>query len=266
VNITLGGLGQRTSRETLCRLRDEIEAVLANCAQTVQLFRRSLSFPPLPAPHYLALRTGELTFSGQDLQLDALPAIRVGAYREALSEWVVPHSRAKSAQVAGAVPTVGALARLNLAPPSGGPVEELYRELHGELLGQDMRANALAQALELYHSALASCRLVEELLQHDPADTGRPPRIGAAPGCGTAACEAPRGVLIHSYSFDAAGICTAADVVTPTSLNQLALEESLWALAQALEGVEPGVLTAALERLVRCFDPCISCAVHLVQL
>lgn len=266
VNITLGGLGQRSSRDTLCRLRDAIEAVLPVCTDTLQLFRQSFPFPPLPAPHYLAVETGESAFSGRELMQDSLPAIPVDGYREAITEWAVPHSHAKSSRVKGVVPTVGALARLNLAPPAGGPVEELYREVRGAVAGQDLRANALAQALELYGSALAARDLVEELLQHDPADTGRPPVVTPAAGSGSAACEAPRGVLIHGYRFDASGLCCAADVITPTSLNQQALEDNLLALAKGLEGAEPAVLVASLERLVRCFDPCISCAVHLVQL
>ncbi|GFO69207.1 hydrogenase/sulfur reductase subunit alpha [Geomonas limicola] len=265
VNITLGGLGRRTSRDTLQRLADGIEEILPSCLQALQLFRRSLPFPPLPTPHYLALATAPHSFTGEEFQLDALPGMPVSRYREVVSEWTVPHSHAKSARVAGMVPTVGALARLNLSQ-AALPGEEPLREALVEVQGQDIRANALAQAIELCRSALAARLLVEELLEHDPADTGRPPHLTPAAGSGTAAYEAPRGVLIHSYSFDASGSCTAADVITPTSLNHLALEENLWALAQALDGSEPALLTGSLERLVRCFDPCISCAVHLVQL
>ncbi|GFO60332.1 cytosolic NiFe-hydrogenase subunit alpha [Geomonas silvestris] len=266
VNITLGGVGRRASRDTLYRLRDGIESVLPICTDTVQLFRQGFPFPPLSAPHYLAVQTGESAFSGRALTLESLPGIPVAGYREAISEWPVEHSHAKSARVRGLVPTVGALARLNLAPPAGGPVGELFKEVGGAVTGQDLRGNALAQALELYQSALAARDLVEELLEYDPADTGSPPVLTPAAGSGSAACEAPRGVLIHGYSFDASGLCRAADVITPTSLNQLALEENLLALAHGMEGAEPAVLVAALERLVRCFDPCISCAVHLVQL
>ena len=94
-----------------------------------------------------------------------------------------------------------------------------------------------------------------------------PPKRAPRKGAGTAAIEAPRGALIHSYAFDASGRCRAADIVTPTAINQAAMEQDLLALAQTMGGAaDERELTAALERLVRAYDPCISCAVHLIKI
>ena len=83
---------------------------------------------------------------------------------------------------------------------------------------------------------------------------------------GSSVIEAPRGVLIHSYGFDSRGICTHADIITPTAINQAAIERDLLILATQMEGADDHQLTFALERLVRAYDPCISCAVHLLRL
>jgi len=266
VNITLGGLGKRLSDETLDQLRDELDAVLPSCAETWRLFADAYPPTSLPTPAYMAVAPTGSAFSGPALCLKDAAGFPVPDYRSHITEEVLATSHAKSAFVQGAAPCVGALARLNLNAPLTGPVAALFDGLHQELEGADMHRNPLAQALELYQTALWSRDLLDRLAAVERSDTGkaRVPPPGA--GQGSAACEAPRGVLLHSYSFDAGGICTGADVITPTSLNQAALSADLDALARVLEGAEPQVLVAKLEHLIRCYDPCISCAVHLVQL
>jgi len=265
VNITLGGLGQRIARDPLLRLVDELDAILPACAGAWRLFRSPFDFPPLPAPNYLALTEGALPFSGEQFRMRDGRGFSVESYRDFITEVVVPHSHAKNARVLGLSPNVGALARLNLGSRLGAAAGEIFETVRAEIIGRDMRVNALAQAIELYQAALSARKLVGELLEIGKDGAGN---LAAAPrsGQGSAACEAPRGVLIHSYAFDGAGNCIGADVITPTSLNQEALAGDLLALARALEGDEPPVMVGALERLVRSYDPCISCAVHLVRL
>jgi len=265
VNLVLGGVGRRIPRDALLLLRDEIDAVLPACGEAYRLFSSPEHFPPLPPPDYLALRESGVPFSGERLLTGGGESFPVARYREFVAERVVAHSHAKNARVLGRPPLVGALSRLNLGCELAAGPAELFREFQGELLGRDMRANALAQAIELYQAALRARALVQELLQLGREGAGNRP-VAPGAGRGTAACEAPRGVLIHSYGFDAAGVCVEADVVTPTSLNQEALSGDLLALARALGGADGELLSGALERLVRSYDPCISCAVHLVRL
>jgi sulfhydrogenase subunit alpha len=84
-------------------------------------------------------------------------------------------------------------------------------------------------------------------------------------GRGTAITEAPRGLLIHSYTYDDQGRITAADVVTPTALNAASLEMHLrQAVTQCAER-EEAVISRRLEMIARAYDPCISCSVHLLR-
>ena len=264
VNMTLGGLGKRIPGDALKLLRDELDAVLPACAGAYRLFRPAFDFPPLAKPNYLALEQAGVPFSGRLLRMHDGGSFPVDRYRDFIAEEVVSHSHAKNALVLGQSPCVGALARLNLGGRLAGGAREIFAAVQGEIIGQDIRGNALAQAIELYQAAQRSRELVDELLGIG-ADAGKQ-AVTPRGGEGSAACEAPRGVLIHSYGFDAAGICTRADVITPTSLNQRALSGDLLALARALEGEESERMVGALERLIRSYDPCISCAVHLVRL
>lgn len=68
------------------------------------------------------------------------------------------------------------------------------------------------------------------------------PFVEPRQGTGIAAIEAPRGTLIHCYHFDSRGVCTAADIITPTAINQAAMERDLFTAAQELDGAEDAEL------------------------
>ncbi len=54
----------------------------------------------------------------------------------------------------------------------------------------------------------------------------------------------------------------SADVVTPTSINQRVMAAQI--MADLADEQDHARLMAGAERIVRAYDPCISCAVHLV--
>ena len=142
---------------------------------------------------------------------------------------------------------------------------QAFRDSAKLLMGKDIHANNLAQAVELVHALERSLEIIDILLLAGFARE-EPVAITLRKGSGTGLIEAPRGTLIHSYSFDSQGFCTAADVVTPTAINQAAMERDLFLVAKQLENADEEAMTAALERLVRAYDPCISCAVHVVRM
>jgi len=187
-------------------------------------------------------------------------------YKEKLGEKVVAHSNAKSSGIKEKPVIVGALARLNLGMHLLPKAALAFQESRDRIVDQEIYANNLAQAIELIHAVERSLEIIEILIERD-FSRELPPKRAPRKGAGTAAIEAPRGALIHSYAFDASGRCRAADIVTPTAINQAAMEQDLLALAQTMGGAaDERELTAALERLVRAYDPCISCAVHLIKI
>jgi sulfhydrogenase subunit alpha len=76
--------------------------------------------------------------------------------------------------------------------------------------------------------------------------------------------EAPRGLLVHHYVLDDGGRVARADIVTPTAINQEAMAAQI--LADLQEVTDEALLASRAEQIVRAFDPCISCAVHLVRI
>ncbi|HBA89485.1 MAG TPA: hydrogenase [Geobacter sp.] len=265
VNIIPGGLGRRIGKEQLLLLRSELEAILPSCKEAFRLFRTPFPFPELPKPHCMALAPSAAVPAARRLVFCDGHSFPVSDYRDEICEEVIPHSHAKRARVLGADPTVGALARLTLQPCPAAGADEMLRSAREEIIGKDIRGNNVAQAIELWQAVARALELIDRLVELG-AKGGGNVKILPRRGRGSAACEAPRGVLIHSYDFDQEGICTGADVITPTSLNQGALARDLLALGRGMDAEDDLRLTTAMERLVRCYDPCISCSVHLLRL
>jgi coenzyme F420-reducing hydrogenase alpha subunit len=83
---------------------------------------------------------------------------------------------------------------------------------------------------------------------------------------GHGASEAPRGTLYHRYAIDHEGLITEAHIVPPTSQNQLSIEDDLRAYVVGRTQLSDSQLQWELEQAIRCYDPCISCATHFLDL
>ncbi|MCM8763277.1 MAG: nickel-dependent hydrogenase large subunit, partial [Candidatus Omnitrophica bacterium] len=91
-------------------------------------------------------------------------------------------------------------------------------------------------------------------------------KIKYRPNTGIGCVEVPRGSLFHEYTIDDTGHITAANCVIPTNQNMGNLEEDMRKLVPELLGRHSREeITQALEMLARAYDPCISCATHLLD-
>ncbi len=192
--------------------------------------------------------------------------IPVAALRDVAPERAVPHSHAKHTTLDGRPFMVGALARLAVnrdrLPPQG---EDLIDALGLELPSRDPMDNNKAQAIELALDVDRALELVDALLDGGDLDQEPTPAVRPRAGKAVVVTEAPRGLLLHAYTYDADGFITAADVITPTAFNAASVEDH-FRLAIERDGVaDPDSLTHTLEMIARAYDPCISCSVHLVR-
>ena len=86
-------------------------------------------------------------------------------------------------------------------------------------------------------------------------------------GQGVGAAEVPRGLLLHDYSVDSSGHIDGANLIIPTGQNLANIEEDMRAFVPRLleSGLNREEMTLQLEMLVRAYDPCISCATHMLK-
>jgi sulfhydrogenase subunit alpha len=218
-------------------------------------FERETVYVSLRHPDYYALYDGDIVSSKGDSVADQ-------RYEEALREYTVSHSTAKHAQWRGETYAVGALARVN---NNWGQLRPEAQEAMGALglkpPCSNPFMNTVAQVVELAHCMEDSIGLIDEILARGLSEDGAV-EVRPRAGRGAGAVEAPRGLLVHDYTYDERGRCTKANCVIPTGQNLSNLDADMQAyLAQIADRPEEEI-RLGLEMLVRSYDPCISCSVH----
>jgi coenzyme F420-reducing hydrogenase alpha subunit len=191
--------------------------------------------------------------------------VAAAEYRSLTNERAAPHSHAKHSSFNGRPFMVGSLARLAAnSDMLAGRAAEVIRKLGLTLPSDNPMDNNKAQAVELIFDVEYALGTVERLLSEGLKEE---PRVRVRPraGAGIAVTEAPRGSLIHSYTYDEEGRITAADVITPTALNAASIENHIRHVVEQSAEKEVPALTRKIEMTVRAYDPCISCSVHLIR-
>ncbi|MBV5338964.1 MAG: nickel-dependent hydrogenase large subunit [Deltaproteobacteria bacterium] len=251
-NLIVGGVGEVPGSEKMQHLKDQLAGVRDDVTASIA-YVSGLNdiLPPLSMHPACAVSGGPPLFG--NCLVTSTETIAANSAAAWLDEQVEASTHAKVSRFGGKAPfLVGPLARLTLAMPAA------YAHYFTDT---SIRSATKARVIEL-QLAVERAQLLVDLLLNDGLEKEQPVVAIAAQGEGTSVMEAPRGVLLHSYRFDDRGVCRAADIITPTSINQGAIALSLKELIVAMDGAEYEQIRAAAEILVRCYDPCISCAVH----
>ena len=266
-NATAGGFGKFPTKFELLEIKKEAEESLAfMLAATdivgelkipVHLEEETVFVCCNPADNKFGFWSDELIFSDGTI----LPSIK---YKENLIERVVPHSFAKRSLYKGKPFTVGALARLNcIGKRLKGKAGKYYKKYKNDRWLKNPLFNNLAQAIEIIYCLERIPELVDILLKLPDPEFEKPTR---KKGRGVGTVEAPRGLLVHDYSCEA-GYVTDANIITPTAYNLDDIEKYIGNAALNLnkQGKNESQIAFELEKIARAYDPCISCATHLVR-
>ncbi len=120
----------------------------------------------------------------------------------------------------------------------------------------------VSRALEVVHAFEEALSIVGQYQSCDP------PRMAytAREAEGAWATEAPRGLIYHRYRITQDGMIGLAKIVPPTSQNQRQIELDLRDYLPQVLTADDSATGIACEKLIRCYDPCISCATHFLKL
>jgi coenzyme F420-reducing hydrogenase alpha subunit len=268
ISYQAGGMGYWPSAAELAALRDKLGAARPDIAATVELFA-TLTWPDVSrATGGLAALHDDRSYPlmGGELHSSSGKVFARRAYREAMQEYLVEHSAAKHAKGQDGTFRVGALPRFNLASERLHPAaQEAARRLG---LAPGLTNPFLytpAQVVEAVHAFEEALVLIDALLA-DPSPEERAPVTRPRGGDGVGVCEVPRGTLIHDYTIGADGRIIRANCIIPTGQNLASIEEDLRAFVPGIAEKPKAEIAHFAEMLVRAYDPCISCAVHLVDL
>jgi len=186
-------------------------------------------------------------------------------YRELVEHVVLPYSQASAYQYKGDSYMVGALARMNIARDKLHPkTKESCQSALALFPSTNIFHNNLAQAIEIMHSVDESI----DLLKNNPIVQEDLVKMPYREATGIGVIEAPRGALYHKIHVGADGKIMDGEVIVPTGQNQINIEEDCGRLVEDLvaKGVtDVEAITFELEKLIRAYDPCMSCAAHFLK-
>jgi sulfhydrogenase subunit alpha len=271
VNAVLGGFGRVPSVDQVIGLRSGLLQAVIDADTVIDLIA-SLSATDFCHSDtlYAALRSPSLDsyYSGDEVMVMSngnRAIVHANDYRSLTNERSVPHSHAKHSTFRGNPFMVGSLARLTVNPRRlTGKLAVAMKRLKLQLPSDNPMDNNKAQALELINDLERSLEIIEHLLRDGIKDEPAMP-VHPRAGTGSAITEAPRGLLIHSYTYDDEGRIVSADVLTPTSLNAASIELHLRRAVEQCADRDEAVISKRLQMIARAYDPCISCSVHLVR-
>jgi len=259
VNPVVGGVAYRPQRQILSDLLDGLETWQKKWPAISDEFIAVARFPGAKTVAGIPLATGRaegFSLGGDTLWLYHGGIIPASDYRKLLAEEACAESYAKQSSFDDGPLLVGALARARLAEAKGMPC--------GPVLEQEgIYANNIAQISEIGWALGRARELVETILHARDKEDLQVKISQPEGGVGTAVMEAPRGLLVHQYVIDEWGYVAAADVVTPTAINQRTIKDQI--LADLVDEMDIEQMRLVTEQIVRAFDPCISCAVHLLE-
>ena len=264
-----GGFTQIPSSHELLALREKlINEGLPDAIATVETMQSLASaIPQFHRPtEYISLKNDtDYAFYDGEICSSDVGNTAVENYLGITNEFVVTHSTSKHAKHNRGAYMVGALARWNNnhsqltdRAKSAARSMGLTPDCHNPYM------ITIAQVVEIIHCIEESIRIIECLtdlgLNHE-----RPKQTPTRFGRGISATEVPRGILFHDYTYDVQGRIIAANCVIPTGQNLANIDADMQKLVpEIVEKTEPEIVHA-LEMLVRAYDPCISCSVHILD-
>ena len=266
LGAVVGGFAMTPDLNELKNLKKRLEAARPDLETVVKLFQtlklpdfeRETEYIALRDPRDYALYQGDIASSDSN----TLPP---SSYLEVTNEFCVPWSTAKYTRHNRDSYMVGALARFNLNSKQLLPqARKAAGDLGLSAPNHNPYAITLAQVVETVHVLEDSINIIDHLLALGLKDELPLVKVKAGRGVGTV--EAPRGLLIHDYTFDEKGVLTKANCIIPTNQNHNNIQKDLEKLVPPLLKLPEDEIKLKMEMLVRSYDPCISCSTHALKI
>lgn len=265
VGVRAGGFYHAPDEQEVTRLlerfkaarQEAVDLVAWTCSLDLADDEQDFTSVSLQHPDEYAMNEGRLV---SDKGLD----IAIEEFDQHFKEQHVPQSTALHCLLHGEPYLVGPLARLNNNLQSL-PIETraLLDNTGISFPSRNMFHSIVARALEIHFALNEAIRIMEAYKKPERAFDDIKPQAGIGFGC----TEAPRGFLWHRYELDESGEVISARIIPPTSQNQARIEQDIEAaLNQFGLAHQDAELQLHAEKVIRNYDPCISCATHFLKL
>jgi sulfhydrogenase subunit alpha len=261
-DLMVGGFAKPLDQANVPALISQLHAIRPIALQLVDLFAAA-RFTFIRNQRYLALR-GDSHYDyllSKNLKTHDGRVIPDRHYRQHLQHVQIPHSQASGYQFDGSDFMVGALARVNLNADQLHPhTKQSLANALALFPSNNVHHNNLAQAIEIVDSIDYALTILEQ--REFAPESPLPPSTTTGSGLGV--IEAPRGTLYHAAHI-VDNIIDRYEVIVPTGQNQINIENDLKKLIQDNLGLDQHTLEHECEKLIRAYDPCMSCASHFLK-
>lgn len=267
ITTVVGGFTKLPAEEELHKIKEMLKSLYPDLETSLKVFKtlkipafeRETEYISLFDKYEYALYDGDIKSSDGWIMNDQ-------DYLSKIKEKVVQHSTGKYCWASRDAYMVGALSRFNNNYLQLSDNAKTYAE---ELGLKSPSYNTfminIAQFIEIIHSVDDSMKLIDELLEAGLDESKAMVKINVKAGRGVGAVEAPRGLLIHDYTYDAKGRVTKANLIIPTNMNYANIEKDLETFVPQIIEKSEDEIKLGCEMLIRAYDPCISCSTHFLN-
>ncbi len=270
ITAVVGGFTSEISKKQYLELAEKMDATLDFALSCVDLFSDFDVYPIQTAGDMIAMvEEGRYPVIGSNTAkfVRADYVFDVQGMDDEIEEYAIDHSAAflSRAKRTGKSFFASALSRVNaswaqlceparfaaakagLRPPEYNPY-----------------ANNVAQAVEIVDALVKCSELCRRLAADEFEGSSEPVDFDVCAGVGVGFTEAPRGALFHKIELDEAGKVLSANIITPTAENIANIENDMRVLAEYMieRDKSQDEIQLEVEKLVRAYDPCLSCSVH----
>ncbi len=267
IRIVIGGFTKLPTEEEMLKMKKMLNACYTDLEKSLEVLK-TINIPDFEREtEYISISNkDEYAIYDGDIKSTDGWAINDQNYLDKIKEKIVKHSTSKHCWASRDSYMVGALARFN---NNHEKLTENAREYASEL-GLEAPCynpfmNNIAQFVEIVHSVDDSIRLIDRILADGLDEDKRMADIKEGAGRGVGVVEAPRGLLIHDYTYNNKGRIEKANLIIPTGMNYANIENDMKALVPAIIDKSEDEIKLACEMLVRAYDPCISCSTHFLN-
>ena len=267
IRTVVGGFTKLPSEEEMLNMKEMLKSLYPDLEaslgvlKTLDLpaFERETEYVSLSNPVDYAHYDGNIK-STDGWEIDPMD------YLDKIKEKVVQHSTAKHCWAERDSFMVGALSRFNINHDQLSDNAKRFAEEFGlKAPCYNTYMNNIAQFVEIIHSVDDSIRLIDELLEEGMDEDKAMVEVKPKAGRGVGAVEAPRGLLIHDYTYNDDGKIEKANLIIPTGMNYGNMERDMNAIVPDIIEKSEDEIRLACEMMIRAYDPCISCSTHFLN-
>lgn len=267
IRTVIGGFTKLPTEEEMIKMKEILQASYPDLEKSLEILR-TLKIPEFERKtEYISISdTSDYALYDGNIKSTDGWEIDDQNYLDKINEKVVQNSTAKHCWASRDAFMVGALARFNNNHDKLTDNAKKYAEELGLVAPcYNTFMNNIAQFVEIVHSVDDSIRLINEILEDGLDEDKAMADIKPGAGRGVGVVEAPRGLLIHDYTYNDKGRVEKANLIIPTGMNYANIEKDMHALVSTILDKSEDEIRLACEMLIRAYDPCISCSTHFLK-